>query len=83
MRCTSKLLTTGRERGLKPLKCQCLCGFAGTGEWRKSTGKISRKITYFHVVRHKMAYKMAYRNKKMAYKQHSKNDGESEVMLTT
>ena len=40
------------------MKYQCLCGFAGAGEWRKSTGKISRKITYFHVVRHKMAYKL-------------------------
>ena len=57
------------------MKYQCLCGFAGAGEWRKSTGKISRKITYFHVVRHKMAYKMAYRNKKMAYKLYCKERG--------
>ena len=72
----------GRER-LKALKYQCLCGSQGFGRGRKSKSGFSRKFTYFHVVRQKMAYKMAYRIKKMAYRQHSKNEGESAVMLTT
>ncbi len=63
------------REGVEALKYQCLCGLRGFGRGRKSKVGFSRKFTFFHVVRHKMAYKMAYRIKKMAYKLYCKERG--------